>query len=92
MSFGDPRPIISWRRQGGQLPVGRSHQINGTLVLREIEMWDRGIYICAATSAGVLNVQTVTTIEVLNPRGEFWFFGSSDILYLALDNTALNST
>ena len=26
---GDPQPVISWKRQGSQLPVGRSQQIDG---------------------------------------------------------------
>ena len=32
---GDPQPVINWKRQRAQLPVGRSHQqINGALVMR----------------------------------------------------------
>ena len=60
---GDPRPAISWKKQGGQLPVGRSQQINGALVIRDLKMNDKGIYICVATNAGVFNVESVTYIE-----------------------------
>ena len=34
---GDPQPVISWKKQGGQLPLGRSQQINGDLVMRHIK-------------------------------------------------------
>ena len=61
---GDPQPVISWKRQGAQLPVGRSHQINGALVVRDTREDDSGSYICAATSAGVFDVETVTYVEV----------------------------
>jgi len=60
---GDPRPVISWKRQGSQLPVGRSQQINGALVIRNIAKSDTGNYICVATSAGVFNVETVTYVD-----------------------------
>ena len=67
---GDPQPVISWRKQGGHLPVGRSQQLNGALVIREIKENDTGHYICTATSAGVFKVETVTTIKFY-PRGQF---------------------
>ena len=63
---GDPQPVISWKRQGAQLPVGRSHQqINGALVIRDIRKEDAGNYICVAKSARVFAVETVTDVEVL---------------------------
>jgi len=61
---GDPQPVISWKKQGGQLPVGRSQQIIGALVIRDIKKGDVGNYICAATSAGVFDVEAVTDFEV----------------------------
>ena len=63
---GDPQPVISWKKQGGQLPVGRSQQFNGSLVIRNITMDDIGYYICVAASAGVLKAEAVTTTEVYN--------------------------
>ena len=66
---GDPQPVISWRKQGGHLPVGRSQQLTGALVIREIKENDTGHYICTATSAGVFDVDTVTTIKIY-PRGQ----------------------
>ena len=62
---GDPRPVITWKKQGGQLPLGRSQQINGDLVIRDISRSDRGNYICMATNAGVFKAETVTYTEVI---------------------------
>ena len=61
---GDPQPIISWRKQGGQLPVGRSQQSNGYLVIRDLQLSDTGYYICVATSARVFDIETGTYTEV----------------------------
>ena len=61
---GDPQPVISWRKQGGHLPVGRNQQINGALVIRDITKKDAGHYICTATSAGVFDVEALTHVEV----------------------------
>ncbi|CAH3186041.1 unnamed protein product [Porites evermanni] len=61
---GDPQPVIRWKKQAGQLPVGRSQQINGSLVIREITMSDKGNYICVAVNAGVFKSETVTFTEV----------------------------
>ena len=57
---GHPQPVVSWKKQGGQLPAGRSQQIKGSLVIRGLQMSDSGNYICVATSAGVFSVETVT--------------------------------
>ena len=61
---GDPQPIVSWRKQGGQLPVGRSQQINGALVITNLQQSDAGNYICTATSASVFDVEAVTALEI----------------------------
>ena len=61
---GDPQPTISWRKQGGQLPVGRSQQINGALVITNLQESDAGNYICNATGASVFDVQAVTALEI----------------------------
>ena len=66
---GDPQPIISWRKQGGQLPVGRSQQINGALVITNVQQSDAGNYICTATSAGVFIVETVSSLEIMTQKG-----------------------
>lgn len=55
---GDLQPVINWKKQGGQLPVGRSQQTNGELVIRDIVLKDQSYYICVATSAALLNAET----------------------------------
>ena len=61
---GDPQPVLTWEKQGGQLPVGRSQQINGNLVIRSVTVNDKGIYSCVATNAGVFKSEADTFIEV----------------------------
>ena len=66
---GDPQPIISWRKQGGQLPVGRSQQINGALVITNLQQSDAGSYICTAASASVFILETVTSLQIMTQKG-----------------------
>ncbi|KAL9969449.1 hypothetical protein ACROYT_G021667 [Oculina patagonica] len=65
---GDPRPVISWKRQGAALPVGRSQRTNDVLVIRDLKEEDSGNYICVATSAGVFDIETISDVEVRKPR------------------------
>ena len=69
---GDPRPIISWKRQGAVLPVGRSDRRNDSLLIRDFRVGDAGIYICVATSAGVFNIEAVSYVEFRKPKGKLW--------------------
>ena len=66
---GDPRPVISWTRQGAALPVGRSHRTNHALIIRDLRVGDAGNYICVATSAGVFDTETISDVEVVKGRG-----------------------
>ena len=61
---GDPLPVVTWKKQGGQLPVRRSQQINGDLVIRRVTVNDKGIYSCVSTNAGVFKSEADTFIEV----------------------------
>ena len=61
---GDPQPVISWKRERAAFPVGRSHRTNEALILRDVKKEDAGIYICAATSAGVFDIETIIDLEV----------------------------
>ena len=79
---GDPEPAMNWKKQEAQLPVGRSQQINGVLFIRNVKKEDAGNYICAATIAGVFDVETVTTIDVL-----LWAKGKQGFRSLREDKT-----
>ena len=61
---GDPQPVISWKRQGAALPVGRVQGNEGALILRDLRREDAGNYICVATSAGVFDIETISEVRV----------------------------
>ena len=67
---GDPQPAITWKRQGAQLPFGRSHVSNQALTINGLKLEDAGNYTCVATSAGVSSVEHGSYLEVKNPG---WF-------------------
>ena len=67
---GDPRPIISWKRQGAVLPVGKSDRRNDSLPIRDFRIGDAGNYICVATSAGVFNIEAVSYVEFGKSKGK----------------------
>ena len=67
---GDPRPVISWKRQGAALPAGRHKSEDDALVLRDLKEEDARNYICVATSAGVFQIETISDVEVRKPRGK----------------------
>ena len=66
---GDPQPVISWKRQGAALPMGRSHRAKDALVLRDLKKEDAGNYICVATSARVFDIEVISDVEV-SARGK----------------------
>ncbi|XP_044166813.1 hemicentin-2-like [Acropora millepora] len=89
---GDPQPIISWRRQGGQLPVGRSRLINGDLIITNFQQGDAGNYICTAASASVFIVETVSSLEIMTQKAILTsssILGSLDKKYLVKLNSFL---
>ncbi|CAH3018139.1 unnamed protein product [Porites evermanni] len=79
---GDPQPVLTWKKQGGQLPVGRSQQINGNLVIRSVTVNDKGIYSCVATNAGVFKSEADTFIEVKDGLAASTILSSLDSKYL----------
>ena len=52
--------------------MGRSHRTNDGLIIRDFREEDSGIYICVATSAGVLDVEAISDVEVRKPRGKLF--------------------
>ncbi|XP_068698474.1 macrophage receptor MARCO-like [Montipora foliosa] len=65
---GHPPPVITWKRQGSQMPVGRSQQINGALVISDFREEDSGNYICVAESAGIFTAETITSVKTSKVR------------------------
>ncbi|XP_068673412.1 roundabout homolog 3-like [Montipora foliosa] len=87
---GDPQPTITWRKQDGQLPVARSQQISGALVISNLQQSDAGNYICTVTSAGVFDVESVTSLEVQEKAlSSLSILNSLDAKYLAKLNSFL---
>ena len=70
LASGDPKPVISWKRQGAQLPVGRSLVSKEALIMKDLKMEDADNYTCVATSAGVSSVEHASYIEIMRPG---WF-------------------
>ena len=66
---GEPQPVLSWKRLGAQLPLGRSHMLNGALTLRSVKKEDAETYICVATSAGVSEKTAASNVRV-EPAGK----------------------
>ena len=69
---GDPRPVITWKRQGAALPEERSHRTNDALILSDLKEEDTGIYVCMATSARVFHIETISYVEVRKLRGKLF--------------------
>ena len=67
---GDPQPVISWKRQGAALPVGRSHWTNKMLTIRDLREEDSGNYMCSAISQGVFHIEAISHVEVGEARGK----------------------
>ena len=61
---GDPRPVISWKRQGAALPLERSDTTEKELTITDLREEDAGNYICVATSAGVFPIEAISYVEI----------------------------
>ena len=62
---GDPQPVISWRREGGQLPRDRTVMTDGSLTIKDLRKEDAGVYVCVATSAAVFHVETPAYVQII---------------------------
>ncbi|NXP73623.1 IGS10 protein, partial [Ramphastos sulfuratus] len=75
LSDGSPRPTTSWTLPGGHVldhpQISRRHILleNGTLVIREATLQDRGDYVCKAhNDAGEASITVPVAIAALPPR------------------------
>ena len=57
-------PVISWKRQGAQLPTERSFITKEGLVITDLRLQDAGNYTCIAKIAGNFSIETSTILEI----------------------------
>ena len=62
---GDPKPTVTWVKENGELPLGRSNvSLDGTLQIWNSEEEDSGTYTCMAASAAVFKTFSVMKLTV----------------------------
>ena len=61
---GDPEPVITWRKEVGQLPAGRTVMTKESLTISDLKMEDSGKYVCMATSAAVSGAVAQAHLQV----------------------------
>ena len=78
---GDPQPKVTWTKESGELPVGRSEAgVDGTLKIWNPVEEDSGIYTCVASSKEFFKAFSVMRLTVKRGKEEF----NSRILYFCL--------
>jgi len=62
---GDPKPTVTWMKENGELPLGRSNVgVDGTLQIWNSKEEDSGSYTCMAASAAVFKTFSVMKLTV----------------------------
>ena len=72
-AIGDPKPTVTWMKENGELPLGRSHvSVDGTLQIWNTREEDSGKYTCMARSATVLDKAFSVMNLAVSPRGKIF--------------------
>ena len=66
---GDPKPTITWMKENGELPSGRSKvKVDGTLQIWNLKEEDSGRYTCIASSAVVFRTFSAMKLTVMKGK------------------------
>ncbi len=67
---GDPKPTVTWTKENGELPFGRSKvSVDGTLQIWNPKEDDSGIFTCMASSAVVFKAFSAMKLTVTKLKG-----------------------
>ena len=62
---GDPKPTVTWMKENGELPFGRSKvSVDGTLEIWNTKEEDSGRYTCMASSAVIFKAFSLMKLTV----------------------------
>ena len=68
---GDPQPTVTWVKENGSLPFGRSKvSSDGTLQIWNTKEEDSGTYTCKASSNEVITKQAISTMDLVITTGK----------------------
>ena len=68
---GDPQPTITWRKENGELPVGRSKvDVDGTMEIWNSKKEDSGRYTCLASSKEVFKAFSSMQLTIMRGKNE----------------------
>jgi len=68
-AIGDPQPKVTWMKENGELPVGRSKvNVDGSLKIWNPKVEDSGKYTCIASSNEFF--KSVSTMKLTVKRGK----------------------
>ena len=62
---GEPTPKILWRKDSGELPIGRAQILDDkTLSIERVTLQDEGVYICDADNlVGSISARATLTVH-----------------------------
>jgi len=68
---GDPQPTVTWMKENGELPYGRSKVgEDGKIQIWNVKVEDSGIYTCIASSAEVFKAFSVMKLTVIKSESK----------------------